>query len=166
MKPSPTLPLSHHGPRPCTAFEINEITSVPERVLMLIKLRGCGRLDELIDRSEQEAAGGISTQEKCQRCDVGREDASPARPTAAREGFTRIKTPNTESNEPLGPSERVLNLPLTALIWFGGNLSGKHLLELIGFHQDHLIFVFFVMCVNCIQSSRLLAKQKPSICFS
>lgn len=156
MKPRRTLPVSPSITSEswcmrciCPQNESNEITSVPERVPMVIKLGGCGRLDELIDRSAEGAAGGISMQEKCQRCDVCREGASPAHRTAAREGFTRIKKLNTKSNEPLAASECVLNLPRTALIWFGDNLSGKHLLELIGFEkcQDHLIFVGVLWCV-------------------
>lgn len=56
----------------CPQNKINEIMSVPELVLMVIKPRGCGRLDELIDRSAGEAAagGGILMQEKWQRCDI------------------------------------------------------------------------------------------------
>lgn len=38
----------------CPQNQTNEITSVPERLLMAIKPGGCGRLDKLIDRSAEE----------------------------------------------------------------------------------------------------------------
>ncbi len=43
--------------RICPQNEINEIMSVPERFPTVIQLGGCGRLDELIDRSVEAAAG-------------------------------------------------------------------------------------------------------------
>lgn len=92
----------------CPPNEINEIMSVPKRVLTVIKPGGCGWLDELIDRSVEDAARGILMQEKCQRRDVCWKGIHCHHATVT-EGFIRIKNSNTKSNELLSPSDCVLN---------------------------------------------------------
>lgn len=96
--------------RVCPQNKINEITSVLKPVLMVIKPRGCGRLDEFIDWSVEEAAAGGA--HRCRRSGrdviyVGVSVRQINCHTAVREGFMRIKNLNTGSNELLSRFDHV-----------------------------------------------------------